>query len=453
MRRGLRQGRQRASPGPDRRSSPRRALIAACIGNAVEWYDFALYGAFATILATTYFPIGDRAASLLAAFAVFSTSFIVRPAGAILFGRRGDHSGRRQVLTSTIIVMALATAGVGVLPGYVSIGLLAPVLLVLLRLAQGLSAGGEAGAASAFVIEYAPTQRRGWYGGWIWATLALGLAAATGTAALLAWRLPGGTLEGWVWRLAFLVTLPVGLVGLYLRRGLDETPRFRAVQRTRAVAQWPVSEALRAYPRRMLVGLALVAAASVTFNTFFIFLPNQLVAEQRVPLPRALAGAVLGLVVMAAASPALGRLSDRVGRKPLLAAATIGLLGLTLPSYLLVLRAGPVGMPLAYLGLGAALGCFVLPSFLSELLPTPVRSSGLAITYGVGSALFGGTAPFAHALLTQRTGNPLIPAFYATAVLFLAAIALAWVKETAFQSLDADEIRATERRGGRAGIG
>jgi MFS transporter, MHS family, proline/betaine transporter len=302
------------------------------------------------------------------------------------------------------------------LPGYGSIGLLAPVLLILLRMAQGLSAGGEAAAASAFVVEYAPVHRRGWYGGWIWATLAFGLAAATGTATLLAWWLPPTMLQGWAWRLAFLVALPVGLVGLYLRLRLDETPHFRAVQRTDAVAEWPVREVFGAYPRQMLVGLAVVAAASLSFNTSFIYLPNQLVAERGVPLSHALAGALLGLVVMGAVAPALGRLSDRVGRRPLLAAGTIGLLALTLPVHLLVRQGGPVGLPLGYLVLGAALGCFVLPSFLSELFPTRVRSSGLAITYGLGSAMFGGTAPLVNTLLVARIGNPLLPAYYVTAV-------------------------------------
>ena len=438
-------GRRRAPGNPTaNRSSPRRALVAACIGNAVEWYDFALYGAFATVLASTYFPSTNRDANLLATFAVFSTAFIFRPVGALLFGRLGDRRGRRQVLMVVIIVMSSATAGVGILPGYASIGLLAPALLILLRIAQGLSAGGEAGTASAFIVEYAPGRRRGWYGGWIWATVALGLAAATGAATLLARRPPGGLPEPSAWRLAFLAASPIGLVGLYLRLRLDETPGFRAVQRANAVAEWPVREALRAYPRRMLAGLALVAAASLTFNTFFIYLPNQLVAERGIPLSRALAGALLGLVVMAAAAPALGRLSDQVGRKPLLAAATIGLLGLTLPVYLLIRRGGPVGLPLGYLALGLALSCFVLPSFLSELFPTRLRSSGLAVTYGLGSALFGGTAPLAGALLTQRTGNPLLPAYYATTVTLVAAIGVLLMRETAFQPLAAGSPQADE---------
>jgi MFS transporter, MHS family, proline/betaine transporter len=162
---------------------------------------------------------------------------------------------------------------------------------------------------------------------------------------------------------------------------------------------------------------------------------------------------LLGLVVMGAAAPALGRLSDQVGRRPLLAAATIGLLGLTLPIYLLIRQGGPVGLPLGYLVLGAALACFVLPSFLCELFPTRVRSSGLAITYGLGSALFGGTAPFVDTLLVQRTGNPLLPAYYATAVTLLAAVAVLLIRETAFQPLDAGELDVAERRDGHPGTG
>jgi MFS transporter, MHS family, proline/betaine transporter len=176
---------------------------------------------------------------------------------------------------------------------------------------------------------------------------------------------------------------------------------------------------------------------SLSFNTFFIYLPSQLSTELRIPLPRALAGALLGLAVMAALSPALGRLSDRMGRKPLLVAATLSLLALTLPIYLLVRRGGPA-LALGYLLVGMVLSGFVLPSLLSELFPSRMRSSALAITYGVASALFGGTAPLVQTLLVQRTGNPLVPAWYATTVA-LAAVAALWLPETAFRPLDAEE--------------
>jgi MFS transporter, MHS family, proline/betaine transporter len=161
-----------------------RALVAGGIGNVVEWYDFAVYGAFATVIATTYFPGADPVAGLSASFAVFATAFLARPFGAILFGRLGDQVGRRRVLVTVITLMAVATAGIGLLPGHASIGVLAPALLVVLRSAQGLSVGGEAAGATAFVVEYAPEGRRGWYGAWLWSTLALGVAGGIGAAVL-----------------------------------------------------------------------------------------------------------------------------------------------------------------------------------------------------------------------------------------------------------------------------
>jgi MHS family proline/betaine transporter-like MFS transporter len=427
------------------RAAPQRALVAACVGNLVEWYDFAIFGAFASIIANTYFPSEDRTASLLATFAVFATAFLFRPVGAVLFGRRGDRLGRRRVLAFVIILMSLATTGIALLPGHASIGLAAPVLLVLLRAVQGMSIGGEASGASAFVVEYAPAGRRGWYGAWLWATVAFGLGVGVGAAAVLARLLPPSVLDAWGWRLAFLAALPLGLTGLYLRLRLDETPSFQAVQQADAVARRPVTDTLRAHPSRVLIGFGLVAAASLTFNTFFIFLPSHLVNSLNVPLSRTLGTALLGLAIVTAASPALGRLTDRIGRKPLLAAGTFALLVLTLPAYLLICRAGAVSLLIGYLLVGSALSCLVLPSFLAELFPTPVRSTGLAVTYGLASALFGGTAPFLATLMVQRTDNLLVPAYYATAMSLAAFIAALSAKETAFQPLDTEEVtnRAT----------
>ena len=297
-------------------SASGRALVAACAGNLVEWYDFAIYGAFATIIAATFFPGSDPSARLLASFAVFATAFLVRPFGALLFGRLGDRVGRRRVLATVIVLMVVATAGIGLLPGYATIGMLAPLLLTLLRSAQGLSVGGESSGATAFVVEYAPEGRRGWYGAWLWSTLALGVAGGIGVAVLLARVLTRATLEGWGWRLAFLVTLPLGLVGLYLRLRLDETPRFRATQRARAVVRRPLAAAVRGYPGRLLIGVALVAALALTFNLFFFYLPSYLVTALAVPLPRALAASLAGLALVAVAAPSWAALGPGRAQTP-----------------------------------------------------------------------------------------------------------------------------------------
>jgi MFS transporter, MHS family, proline/betaine transporter len=425
----------------------KRALLAGSIGNFVEWYDFALYGAFATIVAATFFPEADPVSGLLAAFAVFGVAFLARPAGALLFAHYGDRLGRRRALAASILLMAVVTAGIGLLPGHDSVGWLAPVLLVLLRAGQGVAVGGEYGGSAAFVLEYAPADRRGWYGGWQWATVALGLAAGIATAALLSAALEGPALRGWGWRLAFLLALPLGLVGLYIRLRIEETPGFRVVQRLGAAARTPLADTLRTARRAVVVGFGIVAAVTATFNIVFVFLPSHLAASGRAPLPRALGTALVGLLLAGGAAPLAGRLSDRVGRRPLMVAGILVLVVLTVPLTALIRRGEPGGLLLGYSLIGLALGMLVPSTFLGELFPTRLRYSGLSLTYGLASALFGGTAPALATFLVRRTGNALSPAWYATG---LAAVALACVlraPETIGRPLDAEGDRASGLRG------
>jgi MFS transporter, MHS family, proline/betaine transporter len=425
----------------------RLALAAGCVGNLVEWYDFALYGAFATILAAAFFPEADPTSGLLAAFAVFGVAFLARPAGALLFAHYGDRLGRRRALAASILLMAVVTAGIGLLPGYDLVGWLAPALLVLLRAGQGVAVGGEYGGSAAFVVEYAPPDRRGWYGGWQWATIALGLAAGIATAALLSATLDGPALRAWGWRLGFLLALPLGSVGLYIRLRIEETPGFRAVQRLGAAARTPLADTLRTARRAVVVGFGLVAAVAATFNIVFVFLPSHLVTTGRAPLARALTAALIGLLVAAGAAPLAGRVSDRVGRRPLLLAGVVALVVLMVPVTRLLLRGEPGGLLLGYSLIGLALGTLVPSTFLAELFPTRLRYSGLSLTYGLASALFGGTAPALATFLVRRTGAPLSPAWYATALTVGAAACVLLAPETAGRPLDAGGDRGFEPGG------
>ena len=414
----------------------RRALAAGCVGNLVEWYDFALYGAFATVLATVMFPEADPVSALVATFAVFGVALVARPAGALLFAHYGDRLGRRRALAASILLMAVVTAAIGLLPGYGSIGWLAPALLVLLRAGQGVAMGGEFGGSAAFVVEHAPEGRRGVYGGWQWATVALGLAAGITTAALFSATLDGPALHDWGWRLAFLLALPLGLVGLWIRLRVAETPGFLAVQRRDAAASTPLAETLRTTRREVVVGLGVVAAVTATFNIAFVFLPSHLASTGRAPLSRALTAALVGLLVAAGAAPLAGRVSDRIGRRPLLLAGVAELLVLIVPVTSLLLLGEPGGLVVGFSLIGLALGTLVPSTLLAELFPTRLRYSGLSLTFGLGSALFGGTAPALAAFLVRRTGDALAPAWYATVLTVVALACVLLAPETAGRPLE-----------------
>lgn len=422
----------------------RRALVAGCIGNFVEWYDFALYGAFAAVIARTFFPLRDAVGGLLATYMIFVVAFLARPAGALLFGHIGDRVGRRQALAGGILLMALVTAATGALPSYGAIGWAAPALLTLLRIGQGVALGGEYGGSAAFVVEYAPMDRRGLYGGWQWATVALGFGAGIGAAALLHQVLPARDLYDWGWRVPFLLALPLGLIGLYIRTRLEDTPDFRATQHADVVARAPLVEVLRTQRREVVVGFGLVAAVTVTFNFLFVFLPNHVVASSGGQAPSVFAAALAGLGLAAAAAPLFGALSDRIGRRPVILWCEIALVALIVPASSVIQGGDTLGTMLAYMALGLVLGALALTAFLAELFVTRIRYSGLSLTYGVASAVFGGTAPFIATVLVGRSGSVLAPAWYATAMSLAAIMCVHVAAETAKRPLATDGQRVED---------
>ena len=355
--------------------------------------------------AFVFFPAEDLATGLSAAFAVYGTALVFRPLGALVFGRLGDTRGRRTVLITVILLMTGATAGVGFLPGYAAIGLLAPILLVLLRAAQGLAAGGELGAAAVFMLEHARSSRRGQAGSWQTATMAVGIGAGMGIAGMLSYLL--GEDERWSgwWRIAFLLALPLGLIGLHLRRRVGETQQFVVLQSTSRLLDHPARELWHRHKTALLRGFCLIAAGSLAFNIFFIFLPNNLIARHGASLSQTLLVTAAALAAAAVAALALGRASDRVGRRPVAIGSSAALVVLAMPATLVATRGSLLGLVLAQVLIGMAVAGILSVAMLGEAFPAPVRSTGVALTAGIATALIGGTAPWIAQILVSVTAR------------------------------------------------
>ena len=398
----------------------------------MEWYDFAIYGALGVVVTPLFIPTDDSDTVLLAAFALYATAFVVRPVGAVLFGMRADARGRRGVFVSVLILMTLATAAVGLLPVYATIGLMAPVTLLLLRATQGLAAGGELGLAAVYIAESAPRGRRGALSAWHTATLALGLAAGLGVGGLVT-LLPAEQVQAGWWRVPFLLSLPLGFVGIYLRRRGRESVLFQGPARSQPR---PVSEVWANHRRAALTGFALIAAGALAFNTFFVFMPNHLVAVSDLEPAAALLAAVIGLLAAAVSALRLGALSDRLGRRPVVLGSVAAIAVGAVPITLAAQSGSFVALVLVEVVAGIAIGGTLSISLLAEMFPTAVRATGLGLTAGLATAVAGGTAPLVDQALVLATGLDLAPAAYVVCVAAAAVVALRSWPETAFQDLD-----------------
>ncbi|HEY8717271.1 MFS transporter [Pengzhenrongella sp.] len=417
----------------------RRALVAGSVGNFIEWYEFGVYGFFATIIAANFFSTtgGSDLESLIKTYASFAFAFFFRPVGAALFGRLGDRIGRRPTLIAVLLLMSVATTLIGVLPTYASVGVAAPILLTLVRILQGLSAGGEFGGAVSVMTEFAPQGRRGLFGSWQSFTVALGLLTGAGLTAILATVLSPEALSSWGWRVPFLLALPMGLVALWLRLKLDETPAFeRAVATTS-----PVPTPRRAAPTVVVVrpGAAEVARAialgigrlmgwSAAGYTFLVVMPSYLQTSLNATFQQALVATVLANVGFALTILPAGALSDRIGRRTVMLSGTASILVLALP--LLNLLQDPDGSlaakGFAVLLAGAAVGLIAGPgpAMLAEMFPTTVRYTGLGLAYSLSNAVFSGCAGLIITALIASTSNLDIPAYYVMITCAVSAVAL-----------------------------
>jgi MFS transporter, MHS family, proline/betaine transporter len=391
-----------------------RAITGASIGNMVEWFDFAVYGYLATYIAANFFPSNNPTASLLSTFAVFAAAFFVRPLGGIFFGPLGDRIGRQRVLATVIILMSVATFAIGLLPTYATIGVLAPLLLVVCRLLQGFSAGGEFGGGATFLAEYSPDDRRGFLVSWLEFSTLIGFILGSGVVLVLNSSLGEEAMTAWGWRIPFLIAGPLGAVGLYIRLRLEDTPEFRALESTGEVSQSPLRESITQNWKQILQVGGLVIIQNVGFYIVLVYMQTYITEQLEYSSTSASLSTVFTLLVAMVLIPPLGALSDRVGRKPLLMASCIGFAVLAYPLFLL-LNAGSLATAiLAHVALGVLLALYISTSVaaLTELFPTRVRYGGFSIGYNISVAIFGGSAPYIAVYLIDATGSSLSPAFY-----------------------------------------
>ncbi len=415
---------------PKKQSGTARAVLAASIGNMLEWYDFTVYALFAPYIAHNFFPSDDPAIDQVKAFLAFGVGFVVRPLGAVLIGVYGDRVGRKAALTLTILVMAAGTLVIAVAPTYAAIGIGAPLLLLVGRILQGFSAGGEIGGAAAFLVENATPEKKGIYASWLQASMAasniLGALVAVSVTALLT----PGQVMAWGWRVPFLVGLLIAPAGLYLRRTLNETPAFEAELNRRISAHEkqpsPLTDTFKYHWRQLLVGLGFSILWAVAVYTLMIFTPVYVQKAFGFKPEQAFTATLIGNFFLVAGCFASGALSDRIGRKASLIGGAVLLLVLVFPLYLW-LQASPTTATLIVVHSGF---CLIVASFigtapaaLSELFPTAVRSTGMSLVYNTAITIFGGFAPALLTWVTRVPGkNVLAPAWY---VMLAAVIALA----------------------------
>jgi MHS family proline/betaine transporter-like MFS transporter len=407
------------------------------MGNATEWFDYGVYAATATYLTDAFFP-GEL--GTLGTMLGFAISFVLRPLGGMVWGPLGDRIGRKAVLATTILLMAAATGAIGVLPTHASVGVLAPVLLILLRVVQGFSTGGEYGGAATYLAECATDRKRGFLGSFLeFGTLA---GFVGGSATVLAFQLALGsdTMHEWGWRIPFLIAIPLGLTGWYLRAKLAESPVFTEVAEHKRPAGG-LREVLTTYRRETLTLAGLVVALNVVNYTLLTYQPTYLQNTIGMGESATTAMMLLGQVVMMVVLPFFGRLSDSVGRRPMWLFSLLGLAVLAVPMYWLMGQ----GTAWAIIGF-IVLGLLYVPqlstisSTFPAIFPTHVRYAGFALAYNVSTAVFGGTAPLINEAVIEATGWTLFPALYMVGASLIGLVAWNYLRETAGTSLRGTEV-------------
>lgn len=404
----------------------RKVTAAGCIGIFAELYDNGIFGFMAGTLAVVFFP--DSQNALMLVFVGYAISFFFRPIGGIICGHLGDRIGRQRMLVFVIMLISVATAAIGLLPTYAAIGVAAPILLILMRVLQGFSVGGEAAGAMTFLAEHAPEGKRGLYTSFAQVASFLSLLTGTLIAATMTSALGSQAMESYGWRIPFLLAIPLGITGIYIRKRITDTPNFTRLQEEGGLSKNPLKEAFASpqHRRAMLLALFIPLMNGSGYYVLFSYMPTFMSKELHFTKVQGLLVTAVSLVAISIAIPFMGSLSDRIGRKKVLLGAAVAMAFAGFPCYLLI---GTGKVALAAVGACVMAVIFaghtgVIHILLVELFPTRVRYSAYGLGYNVSSALFGGTAPLLMTFLIAQTGNVYMPAFYAviTAVGTLIAV-------------------------------
>ncbi|WP_163651849.1 MFS transporter [Listeria sp. PSOL-1] len=418
-----------------------KAVVATGLGNAMEWFDFGIYSYLAVIIGKVFFPEMDGILQLVYTFATFAIAFIMRPIGGFVFGWLGDKWGRKKVLTITILMMAFSTLCIGLIPGYKSIGIAAAVLLLVARLVQGFSTGGEYSGAMTYIAESAPDKKRGILGSGLEVGTLCGYIGGSGLVTLLTFILGDQTMLEWGWRIPFFVAAPLGLVGLYLRSNLEETQAFQELQEQQEDdenTQPSFKEILLYHKKFLFVGIVIVAFYNIVNYMVLSYMPSHLSSVLGYGNSKSLLLILIVMFIMIPFVFLMGHLSDKIGNKRIVQAGLIGIIVCAWPAFSLISQnhIWTVFLGLVLLALSLSFFEGALPSLLPTLFFTDVRYRALSVTFNISVSIFGGTTPMVASFLINKTNNDLMPAFYMIAVCLIGFVVVTFMfRDTSGKSL------------------
>ena len=404
-----------------RQPSTFKVLAAASIGNALEWYDILIYGYFAVTISKLFFPTADPTTALLLTFGTFGVSYLVRPLGALVLGAYADRAGRRAAMLLSIVIMTVGTGLMAIMPTYNSIGIMAPIAVLIARLLQGFAVAGEFGSATAFLIEHT-TDRKGFFASFQWFGQGLATVLASFFGVVLLSTLSPDQLNSWGWRLPFFFGLLIGPIGLYIRKHVAETPEFR----TQGPAKAPIRQMFAEHWDRLLMCIGIVVLSTAS-QYIILYMPTYGIRQLKLPQSLGFTATMIGGLLLTFGAPLFGHLSDRIGRVRVMVVVCLLFALSAYPAFMLLVAnpslAGIVAI-VCWLNILKAAYSGTLPALMAELFPTATRSTGIAVAYNTSVPIFGGFAPFIATWLVTTTGSPLAPSFYLIAAALLSLLAL-----------------------------